>query len=477
MPVADRVGRLQDKACALLGTWSSGPATPGIGIGDQQLPTDLLVVAAALEIAVHGWDVGQVVAGGPPLPEELAARLLPVAQALVGPGDRPARFAPDRPAAPRRVVRRAAAGVPRPAGASDPSPAPDGSGPKGKFHPFGSSGASAVPNLAAMLVESSLPTAPEALALAHARFLAQTGKVTRALGDLEAMPEPDHDLVRVSWLATRLDCRLARGDLTAAGALADRLADHAGDDDLVGAFALHGLGEHASARRRRGACAHPLPRRRRPARGAARTTPRACPGAPVRRSPLVRTRRAREADTLAQEHLELARRTGSAYVVAQAMRIVAATESGGSRVACLREARMLLDQVPAERLAAQIDTDLGVLLSLDPDPSAQAEAVALLRGAEDYAGREDLFPLQHRIRENLQRLGQEPRRIRSETLATLTATEQKAARMAAAGLTNREIAESMQVTVKAVEWHLSHVYRKLGIRGRRGLAASLGAAH
>jgi uncharacterized protein (TIGR03086 family) len=93
LPVEARVGRLQDKACALLGTWSSAPATTGVGIGDQRLPVDLLVTAAALEIAVHGWDVGQVVAGGPPLPEELAARLLPVAHALVGPADRGRRFA------------------------------------------------------------------------------------------------------------------------------------------------------------------------------------------------------------------------------------------------------------------------------------------------------------------------------------------------------------------------------------------------
>ena len=28
--------------------------------------------------------------------------------------------------------------------------------------------------------------------------------------------------------------------------------------------------------------------------------------------------------------------------------------------------------------------------------------------------------------------------------------------------------------MKAVEWHLSHVYRKLGIRSRQALAPSLG---
>jgi DNA-binding CsgD family transcriptional regulator len=45
--------------------------------------------------------------------------------------------------------------------------------------------------------------------------------------------------------------------------------------------------------------------------------------------------------------------------------------------------------------------------------------------------------------------------------------------MAAAGLTNREIAESLFVTVKAVQWHLGHVYRKLGIGGREDLPAEL----
>jgi DNA-binding NarL/FixJ family response regulator len=48
--------------------------------------------------------------------------------------------------------------------------------------------------------------------------------------------------------------------------------------------------------------------------------------------------------------------------------------------------------------------------------------------------------------------------------------------MAANGLTNREIAAEMTVTVKAVEWHLSHVYRKLGVPNRLELAETLGTA-
>jgi ATP/maltotriose-dependent transcriptional regulator MalT len=325
-----------------------------------------------------------------------------------------------------------------------------------------------------MLVESSAPAAPDALALAHGRFLAQTGQIGRALAALESLPEPSHHLVAASRDAAVLDCRLARGDLAKAKDVADRISGHMSRPGLAGALAEHALGEYDSARGDIEQAALRF------ASAGERLTPReddpeTLPwrsGAALAQARLGRTR---EADRLATEHLVRARRTGSPYVVAQALRTAAATAPGAGRVALLREARGELEGVPAERLGAQIDTDLAVLLSLQGDAAATGEAIALLRGAEDYAGREDLFPLQTRIRTNLQRLGQEPRRIRSETLASLTATEQKAARMAAAGLTNREIAAAMSVTVKAVEWHLSHVYRKLGIRGRRMLPATLGA--
>jgi DNA-binding CsgD family transcriptional regulator len=47
------------------------------------------------------------------------------------------------------------------------------------------------------------------------------------------------------------------------------------------------------------------------------------------------------------------------------------------------------------------------------------------------------------------------------------------ARLAAAGRTNREIAESLYVTVKTVETHLAAVYRKLAVPGRDHLTAAL----
>jgi DNA-binding NarL/FixJ family response regulator len=55
----------------------------------------------------------------------------------------------------------------------------------------------------------------------------------------------------------------------------------------------------------------------------------------------------------------------------------------------------------------------------------------------------------------------------------LTPSEQRAAELAAAGLSNKEIARELVVTVHTVEVHLSRVYAKLGVSSRGRLAAQL----
>jgi len=49
----------------------------------------------------------------------------------------------------------------------------------------------------------------------------------------------------------------------------------------------------------------------------------------------------------------------------------------------------------------------------------------------------------------------------------------RVAELAAQGLMNRQIAQALFVTVKAVEWHLHHVYQKLDIDTRKELPAAL----
>jgi DNA-binding CsgD family transcriptional regulator/tetratricopeptide (TPR) repeat protein len=61
----------------------------------------------------------------------------------------------------------------------------------------------------------------------------------------------------------------------------------------------------------------------------------------------------------------------------------------------------------------------------------------------------------------------------------LTRAEERCARLAARGATNREIAEALHLSVKTVEGTLSRSYRKLGVRSRTQLArlAGSGDAH
>lgn len=92
-----RVDVIQGKACELLGAWSR-PGPGDVLVGGLDLPSPLLVATAALEVTVHGWDVGQAVGSDVPIPPGLATALLPVARTAVTSADRGVRFAAPRPA-------------------------------------------------------------------------------------------------------------------------------------------------------------------------------------------------------------------------------------------------------------------------------------------------------------------------------------------------------------------------------------------
>ena len=61
-------------------------------------------------------------------------------------------------------------------------------------------------------------------------------------------------------------------------------------------------------------------------------------------------------------------------------------------------------------------------------------------------------------------------------IGALTPSERRVAELAAWGMTNREVAAAIFLSPKTVEFHLLHIYRKLGIHSRAELGRRVGPA-
>ena len=93
-PGLDPVRGLRRQTTRLLATCTAaGPVPRLVVIGDRELTTNMLALAGALEITVHGWDISVACGAGRPVPPGLAAILLPLAPLLISPATRPGLFA------------------------------------------------------------------------------------------------------------------------------------------------------------------------------------------------------------------------------------------------------------------------------------------------------------------------------------------------------------------------------------------------
>jgi len=78
-----------------------------------------------------------------------------------------------------------------------------------------------------------------------------------------------------------------------------------------------------------------------------------------------------------------------------------------------------------------------------------------------------------RARSELLATGEKVRRRISETRDDLTPQERQVAQLARDGLSNSEIGARLFLSPRTIEWHLRHVFSKLGIRSRRQLESAL----
>ena len=98
-------------------------------------------------------------------------------------------------------------------------------------------------------------------------------------------------------------------------------------------------------------------------------------------------------------------------------------------------------------------------------------STALARGV---TGRFSMDAFAERARIELAATGEKVRKRTSATRGELTVQERQIAQLARGGFSNPEIGARLFLSPRTVEWHLHHVYTKLGVGSRRDLRHALG---
>jgi DNA-binding CsgD family transcriptional regulator len=173
---------------------------------------------------------------------------------------------------------------------------------------------------------------------------------------------------------------------------------------------------------------------------------------------------------LAEEELQLAHAFGAPRALGVAKRAAGVIAGGDRGASLLREAIDEFERGDASLERARALTDLGALLRRR---NRRTEARELLREALDAAHGTGARPLAEQAETELRATGARPRRVVLTGLDSLTASERRIAELASQGLTNREIAQTLFITARTVEGHLTSVFRKLMLDSRDQLPAAL----
>ena len=186
----------------------------------------------------------------------------------------------------------------------------------------------------------------------------------------------------------------------------------------------------------------------------------------------VRLGRAGDAELAAAEYAARAEAKGQPWALARAARCRGLVAERDDMERCFTRALALHERTPdvfetartrlafgarlrRARLRVRAREELGAALATFEQLGARSWA--------DQAGAE------------LEATGATARRRDASTVDDLTPQELQIARLLAEGRTTRETAAAIFVSPKTVEYHLRHVYDKLGIRSRQELAAALDA--
>lgn len=185
---------------------------------------------------------------------------------------------------------------------------------------------------------------------------------------------------------------------------------------------------------------------------------------------LLRLGRPDDAANIASGYLAAARHKGQPWALARAIRaqaMVAADEDADT---------LYVQALRLHSSTSDVFEDARTRL---------ARGARLRRGRHRAAARPELqealstferlgsWPWAEQAATELAAAGSRPQRRGDEPLDRLTFQELQIARLLGSGRTTREAAAALFLSAKTVEYHLRHVYSKLGIRSRSELAAAL----
>jgi DNA-binding CsgD family transcriptional regulator len=298
----------------------------------------------------------------------------------------------------------------------------------------------------------------------------RTGCVTRAEREARtviALVDDRTGRLAKGALAVLVSVLAERGAFDEARALLSQAhVDHAQDAELLLAAARLELaaGDFARAHTRAhhvgGMC-----------QAEGRTNPALCPWRSLAALALAHVDRRTEAATLADAELALARRFAApAPIVAALHALIVAEPDPDARVALCEQALAVAEHSLAPLEATRVRLELGNTLRR---LGKRIEARAPLQRALADADSGGAVLAAERARRELVATGLRPRRAQTEGADALTPRQAEICQLAAAGTSNREIAQRLFLSIKTVETHLAAAYRKLAVATRAELVEAL----
>jgi DNA-binding CsgD family transcriptional regulator len=182
--------------------------------------------------------------------------------------------------------------------------------------------------------------------------------------------------------------------------------------------------------------------------------------------------RADQARELVESELKLTEAFGAPGAIGRALMALGTIRGPERGLEALEAAVERLESSQAALDRARALVEFGAALRRS---GRRRDAREPLRHGLDLAQRCGADGLVARAKDEAKIAGAKPRRTAVSGVDSLTERERQVAVLAARGMSNRQIADSLVVTLKTVEWHLGNSFRKLDVDSRAKLRQLLGA--